>query len=438
MTAKTCPSEAAGQPGGIDEQLWPIVCATMVLVGIVGVIVAANSDFEEERVFLNGYTHLAGLAAAAALLILIASRLKGAARRTAELAILLSLALHTAAGVGAFYLFTSPLGPGPLDAARDAWPESDDESLPPDYHWAQDDDQPEQAFEKSLVTTIRDPQSGDPAPPAAQMQSADMERPAPVAEVRHVLNDEITPLVTSGVPEPGGLPEIRRSDAATIEEAKLPEAPAMVRQESDDVPLPKSDSPVPAALPQARKGRSNRLSRPQSKRKRATRLARPSRRTHGTAGRRASAAGRSRAGRIAARAARQRSASAVGASPAGGRLASASRRFRPQCQPGRQPAADPVRDGMESSRGRENCRKSFLFWSRRRRIQSRPAGRRLDAGPGTTLRRSAESGTLRDDAQCQSGQSAARQRRARPRQHGGNRGPGIQRAAPHRARGSRW
>src|SRR5271157_5426495 len=99
-----------GRRAGIDEQLWPIACSTMVLVGILGVIVFVDSDFDEDRLFLNGYTHLAGLAVAAALLIFIASRLKGAARRTAELAILLSLAWHAAAGVGAFYLFNSSLG----------------------------------------------------------------------------------------------------------------------------------------------------------------------------------------------------------------------------------------------------------------------------------------------------------------------------------------
>ena len=131
---------SSSRTAGIEEQLWPIVCATMVLVGILGVIVAVSSDFDEERLYLNGYTQLAGLGVAAVLLILIAARLKGAARRTAELAILLSLAWHAAAGVGAFYLFKSNLGgsSSPV-AARDARPEFDDELPPPDFHWAQDD-----------------------------------------------------------------------------------------------------------------------------------------------------------------------------------------------------------------------------------------------------------------------------------------------------------
>ena len=163
MAAKTSSLESPSRPSGVDEQLWPIVCATMFLVGIVGVIIAANGDFDDDRLLFNGYTHLAGLAAAAALLIFIASRLKGAARRTAELAILLSLAWHAAAGVGAFYLFTSPLGrSNPPDAIAIPGRNRTTMSLPPDYHWAQDDEQqPEQAFEKAVVTNIR-----EPAPPA--------------------------------------------------------------------------------------------------------------------------------------------------------------------------------------------------------------------------------------------------------------------------------
>ena len=229
------------RPAGSEEQLWPIVCATMALVGILGVIVVANSDFDEDRLYLNGYTYLAGLGVVAALLIFIASRLKGAARRTAELAIVLSLALHSAAGVGAFYLFKSDLGGSSLlDAARDARPESDDDSPLPDYHWAQDEEQqPEQAFEKVVETTVR-----DQAPAAAQVQPRDMEHVAPLAEVPRAPKVEVTPLGT-GATEPSGPLDIR-PDAAKVEEAKPPEALAMVRQKEAELPIPKTESPTPA------------------------------------------------------------------------------------------------------------------------------------------------------------------------------------------------
>ncbi len=252
MAERTSSSEplVRSRTAGIDEQLWPIVCATMVLAGILGVIVSANSDFEEQSLFLNGYTHLAGLGCAAALVIFIASQLKGAVRRTAELAILLSLVLHAAAGVGAFYLFTGPLGGSSLlTAARDASPEFDDDSTPPDFHWAQDDEQqPEQAFEQAVVTTIR-----EQAPPAAEVQPRDRERPAPAVNTPRMPDVEITPLGVGGGPEPGGPLDIRRPDAAKIEEAKPPEALAMIRQKEEALPLPKSEPPAPAALPEAPK-----------------------------------------------------------------------------------------------------------------------------------------------------------------------------------------
>ncbi len=238
---------ARGQPAGVDEQLWPIACATMILAGIVGAIICANSDFDEDRLFLNGYTQLAGLAVAAALVIYIASRLKGAARRTAELAILLSLLVHSVAGVGAFYLFQSPLGGLSLhDGIHDS--KSDfDEPPSPDYYWNQDEEQPEQAFEKVLATTIRESKAGVPAEPPPR----NMDRPA--GEVPRVAKVDITPLGVGGLTEPSVAPVIRRPAAAKNDDAKPPEALAMVRQKDIDLPAPKSESPAPAAMPEQSK-----------------------------------------------------------------------------------------------------------------------------------------------------------------------------------------
>ncbi len=264
MPERTLTSETISRSGrpGIDEQLWPIVCATMVLAGILGVIVVANSDFDEDRVFLNGYTHLAGLGVAAALLILIAARLKGAARRTVELAILLSLALHAVGGVGAFYLFTSPLsGSDMLDAVHDARSDSDDESPSPDFHWAQDDEQqPEQAFEQAVTTTIR-----EQAPPAAQVQPREMERFAAAADIPRTPNVEIAPLNAGEARKASGPLDIRRPDAAKIPEAKPSEALAMVRQKGDELPLPKTEAPAPWLCPMPRKKRPKPPSPPRSK-----------------------------------------------------------------------------------------------------------------------------------------------------------------------------
>jgi hypothetical protein len=240
-------SGVRSQSAGIDEQLWPIVCATIVLVGILGVIVIVNSDFDEDRLILNGYTQLAGLAAAAALLIFVASRLKGAARRTAELAILLSLAWHATLGVGAFYLFSNSVGgANQLGDPRSNSAEGDDSPVP-DYHWAQDDEQPaEQAFEKVVETPIREQSA-----PAAVLQPRNMDRPAAAAEIPHAANAEISPLGVGETPETSGPLDIRHPVAAKVEEAKPLEALAMARQMGDPMPLPKTEAPAPAALPAA-------------------------------------------------------------------------------------------------------------------------------------------------------------------------------------------
>jgi hypothetical protein len=145
---------------GIEDQLWPIASATAVLMGVLAVVVWVSSDFEDERLLVNGYTHLAAVAILGAAIIYLGSKVQGAARRTAELAILLSLALHAVGGLSAVYLFNSPLAaPGSRASMVGFAPESDDDALPPaDYHWGQSDDEQDapQAFEKPVETTVRE------------------------------------------------------------------------------------------------------------------------------------------------------------------------------------------------------------------------------------------------------------------------------------------
>ena len=253
---------AHSRPTGIDEQLWPIVCATMVLVGILGVIICVNSDFEEERLLLNGYTYLAGLAVAAVLLIFIAAQLKGAVRRTAELAILLSLTLHAAGGVGAFYLFKSDLpGSSLLPAMHDSQSEADDESLPPDYHWAQDDEQqPQQAFEQTVSTTIR-----EQARPAAQLQPRNMDRAMPATDLPRGPNAETTPLGMGGPLEPDGPVNVRRADDVRAKTSSRPRPWPWSGKKATTCrcPGPRPPCPSPCLWPQgtAQEPRTGRPSR---------------------------------------------------------------------------------------------------------------------------------------------------------------------------------
>jgi hypothetical protein len=237
-------------PGGIEEQLWPIACATTVLVGVLFVVIWVGGDFDDERLVYNGYTQLAAVAVLGAAIIFIGSKVRGRARRTAELAILLSLALHALGGLSAVYLFNSPLGgPGLPGTINVAAAENDEETpLPADYHWGQSDDDsaPQQAFEKPVETVVR-----DQATPAAQVKPRDIERPVPIAEAHRAEKAEITPLGAAAAP---GKPlDVRRPEAAKVAELPPPDALAMLRQKGQDATIPDSPAPAPVAMPEAPK-----------------------------------------------------------------------------------------------------------------------------------------------------------------------------------------
>ncbi len=185
--------ESRQHSAGIEDQLWPIVCATVVLVGVLSVVVFVNGDFDDERLLFNGYTQLAAVAVFGAAIIFLGSKVKGRARRTAELAILLSLALHAVGGLSAVYLFDSKLAfPGSHNPSSEPALESADESQPPaDYHWGRNDeeDEAQQAFEKPVETDLR-----DQAVAAAAVKPRDIERPVPAAEVPRAAKPDLTPL----------------------------------------------------------------------------------------------------------------------------------------------------------------------------------------------------------------------------------------------------
>ncbi len=222
---------------GIEEQLWPIACSTAVLMGVLTVVVWEVSDFDDERLLLNGYTHLAAVAVFGAAIIYLGSKIKGTARRTAELAILFSLALHAIGGLSAVYLFGSPLSaPGSRGTMIAAAAESDEESPPPtDYHWGQNDDEQEgqQAFEKPLDTMVHDQTA-----PAATVQPRDLERPTPAAEVPRAAKQDLTPLGIAAAAEPGKPLDVRRPDASKVEDLPPPDALAMLRQKGQEPDIP--------------------------------------------------------------------------------------------------------------------------------------------------------------------------------------------------------
>ncbi len=145
-------------PGKVafDEQMWPINCAILILAGFLVGIVKAGSDFDEPRLLLNGYTHLAGVALLAGVACLLAYRLRGATRRRIQLCVLLSLLVHLSLAV---YVYCNPVQLPILaqGAGGDGSEQPDEELIAPDYHWeqAEEPDAP-QAFESPVETVVEE------------------------------------------------------------------------------------------------------------------------------------------------------------------------------------------------------------------------------------------------------------------------------------------
>ena len=166
-------------PADFDDRMWPVNLAVFILAGFLIGIVQANGDFEEPRLLLNGYAHMAVVVAAAVILCLAASLVKNTIRRRLQLCILLSLLLHLSLAVFVYChpmqlpMLSEPGGAGSGSA------EPDDEVVAPDYHWAQAEEaEAPQTFETPVTAAVQ-----QESPVAEAAESRDAARPVPVAEV---------------------------------------------------------------------------------------------------------------------------------------------------------------------------------------------------------------------------------------------------------------
>ncbi len=90
--------EHAARPT-FDEQLWPINSLLVVLSGIAAGVIIGTSDFDTPVVWRNGWARLASLVGSVGLLLYIANCVRGSVGRRFQLAALVSLIIHLAAGV---------------------------------------------------------------------------------------------------------------------------------------------------------------------------------------------------------------------------------------------------------------------------------------------------------------------------------------------------
>jgi hypothetical protein len=228
-----------------DDQMWPVNCAIIVLIGFIVGIVISSSDFSDDRLLYNGYTHLAAIAGISLLGFWGVYKLQAKVRRRLQLCILLSLLLHLGTTL---YMYCHPLElpilamGGLSDSA-----EPDDDLVAPDYNWNQaEEPEAEQAFETPVNAAVR-----EETPPAAILKPRDVQRPVPVADVPRLAGIEAHPL---GAPAAGKPLTVRRAPGAAPQEIKPAAALAVARQAPRPSELPAADPeplrPVPAARTQ--------------------------------------------------------------------------------------------------------------------------------------------------------------------------------------------
>ena len=95
FTVQLCPKRLNA---GLEEQLWPIACATAVLMGVLTIVIWVCGDFQDERLCTT-YTQLR-LWRCSAAIIYVGSKIKGrAGRRVGDPA---PACAHTASSISAF------------------------------------------------------------------------------------------------------------------------------------------------------------------------------------------------------------------------------------------------------------------------------------------------------------------------------------------------
>jgi hypothetical protein len=239
---------------GFDDHMWPIVCAIVILAGMVVGWMIPQCDFDDPRLLYNGYTYVGAVGVLTVLMIAAAYRLQATFRRRFLLCIVLSMVVHVSVAIGVeawpmpLHMADVPGGIG--GGAQD----EDDEIIAPDYHWNQaEEPDAEEAFEAPVATTVH-----DEPPKLIAIQPRDAQRPVPVAEVPRKPGVDLNPLGRGGPEEPGGPieplrpVEMRRAAAANMPEVAPPDALAMARETRSALDLPKVETEPAVPLPEAK------------------------------------------------------------------------------------------------------------------------------------------------------------------------------------------
>ncbi|MDY0165174.1 MAG: hypothetical protein RBS80_01435 [Thermoguttaceae bacterium] len=213
-----------------DEQQWPINVALVILGAFVAGVVLATSDFDDPRVFYNGWVRMLGVLLTMGLLFGGVAYLQQKVIRRVQLCVLLSLLFHLWLALYLHQHYLRLLAQEELRRARHEEVVYQQITVP-DYHWEQTD-QPEtrQSFEEPVET--QDLVDAEPEP----LEPQTAERPMPTQEKPDVEPAE----QQRQQPSPA---DLRRAELSAPRRAEAAAGGQVSRQEWKQRPLP--DEPIP-------------------------------------------------------------------------------------------------------------------------------------------------------------------------------------------------
>ncbi len=257
---------AAASTADFDEQQWPINVALLILGAFVAGVVLAASDFDDPRVFYNGWVRMLGVLMTMGLLFAAVVYLQRKVMRRVQLCVLVSLLFHLCLALYLHQHFLRLLAQEELRRARHEEAVYQPITVP-DYHWEQIE-QPEtrQSFEEPVET--QDLVDAEPEP----LEPQAIERPMPTREKPDVEPAE----QQRQQPSPA---ELRRAELSAPRRAEAAAGGQVSRQEWKQRPLPDEPIAQPEIRPPGEQPQQPLIDQVAAVQRRESRAPRPERQT---------------------------------------------------------------------------------------------------------------------------------------------------------------
>lgn len=223
-----------------DDQLWPINVAILILAGFVVGIVIALSDFQDPRIFYNGWTHLGIVALLVGGLFWAFHALQGRVLRRIQLCVLISLIIHLWLAMYLHEQFLALLLDREEQDTREVTEQFERITIP-DYNWQQiDRPEVQETFDEPLETEAPEPQQ----PEAVKRETDDPKLPVEPKAI-----EEPEPLERQQPDEAVA----RRRELTAPRRADQAAGAQVSRQEWKHRPRPNEPIPEPELKPEPRR-----------------------------------------------------------------------------------------------------------------------------------------------------------------------------------------